>query len=64
MTIPVRGINENYDQETLLNDRSINWKGFEKADLLAQFKKMAESSPITPALLDPLRPWWPGYVHG
>jgi len=40
-------MNENYDQETLLNDRSINWNGFEKANLLTQLKKRAESSPIT-----------------
>jgi len=36
-----------FDQETLLNDKSINWDGFNKEDLLARIRKSAATASIT-----------------
>ena len=36
-----------YDQETLLNDRSVNWEGFDREALLAKIGKEAAEGPIT-----------------
>jgi len=36
-----------YDQETLLNDHSVNWKGFDRGALLATIGRESTESPIT-----------------
>ena len=40
-------IQKSYNQETLLNDRSIRWKGFDKSDVLARIKESAKDALIT-----------------
>ena len=37
----------NYDQDSLLNDSSIDWSGFKRDTLLAQTKKQFDEAPIT-----------------
>ena len=36
-----------YDQVTLLNDHSMNWKGFDREALLASARRESETAPIT-----------------
>jgi MoaA/NifB/PqqE/SkfB family radical SAM enzyme len=36
-----------YDQETLLNDHSVNWKGYDKEELMAAVRKEREKETIT-----------------
>ena len=40
-------IQRSYDQETLLNDASINWKGFDRETLMASVRQAREEGPIT-----------------
>ena len=35
-----------YDQESLLNDRSMDWKGFDREELLAQVRRENDEKPI------------------
>lgn len=41
------GIQGRYDQETLLNDHSVNWKGFDRETLLAAIRREPAEGPIT-----------------
>ena len=36
-----------YDQDTLLNDSSVDWSGFDRETLLAQIRKQSNEAPIT-----------------
>ena len=40
-------VQRSYTQESLLNDRSVNWKGFDRESLLAQARGELEGAPIT-----------------
>ena len=40
-------ITRKYDQDSLLNDRSVNWEGFDKEQLMAQIRQKTEGYPIT-----------------
>ena len=40
-------VRKSYDQESLLNDRSVNWKGFDKEGLLARLRQENREQPIT-----------------
>ena len=40
-------LKRNYDQETLLNDHSVNWKGFDRDQLMAAVRGENEKGPIT-----------------
>ena len=41
------GIQRRYDQDSLLNDHSVNWKGFDRDALLATIRKAPAEGPIT-----------------
>ena len=36
-----------YDQESLLNDRSVNWNGFDREGLMAHIRRESQEKPIT-----------------
>lgn len=38
---------KNYDQESLLSDRSVNWKGYSRDELLARVRQANMDAPIT-----------------
>ena len=40
-------VQKSYDQETLLNDRSMNWKEFDRDALMAKIQQEQEEGPIT-----------------
>ena len=40
-------VQRKYDQETLLNDHSVNWKGFDREQLMAAVRGENEKGPIT-----------------
>ena len=47
MTIPIRSIEKSYDQESLLNDHSVRWQGFDRQDLLERVRRENADRPIT-----------------
>ena len=47
MTTSRLTLQRSYDQESLLKDSSMNWKGFDRDQLLARVRQEAENSPIT-----------------
>ena len=47
MVQPQRDAHPQYDQETLLNDSSINWKGFDRVNLLSGINKEQENNAVT-----------------
>ncbi|MDP6226936.1 MAG: radical SAM protein, partial [Dehalococcoidia bacterium] len=40
-------VQRSYDQGSLLNNRSVNWKGFDREQLLAAIRKEMAAAPIT-----------------
>jgi MoaA/NifB/PqqE/SkfB family radical SAM enzyme len=40
-------VQKSYDQESLLNDRSMNWKGFDRDALMAKIREEQQEGPIT-----------------
>ena len=47
MTEAKQSIQRSYDQQSLLNDRSVNWKGFNKDELLTRLREDNAETPIT-----------------
>jgi MoaA/NifB/PqqE/SkfB family radical SAM enzyme len=47
MTVSKLTFQRSYDQESLLNDRSVNWKGFDKQNLLTRIQDRTKHEPIS-----------------